>query len=78
MPLDTFVGWEPKSWGYHGDDGSVMSQGEVVYTGPNYSSGDVVAVIVNPERRTLQFTHNGVSVGKSGPFPPNLRLQLYS
>jgi hypothetical protein len=53
MLLDSFVGWEQKSWGHHGDNGSVMSQGEVVHTSPSYSTGKVVGVAVDPEKRAL-------------------------
>lgn len=65
MPLDSFVGWEQKSWGYHGDDGSIMSEGDVVNIGPTYSTNNTVGIAVDPGKRSLRFTLDGVTVGKS-------------
>ncbi|KEY73072.1 hypothetical protein S7711_06145 [Stachybotrys chartarum IBT 7711] len=76
MPLDSVIGWEQKSWGYHGDDGSIMSEGEVIHTGPTYRTGNVVGVTVDPGRRTLRFTRDGVTIGNSNPFHPKPALTL--
>ncbi|MCJ1309478.1 hypothetical protein MMC25_003138 [Agyrium rufum] len=58
--LERLPGWEPDSWGYHGDDGRVF-QGQTlgkVY-GPTFTANDVVGCGVNFMTNSTFFTKNG-------------------
>jgi hypothetical protein len=59
-------GWEPESWGYHGDDGDIYSGGNV---GKKYdetfSAGDVVGCGVNFRTGQAFFTRNAKKLGPS-------------
>ncbi|KAI8612624.1 hypothetical protein BC830DRAFT_545749 [Chytriomyces sp. MP71] len=62
--LNRLPGWEPKSYGYHGDDGFVFeSTGKGRVYGPTYTTGDVVGCIINYRDRTISFTKNGLLIG---------------
>lgn len=53
-------GWEPESWGYHGDDGHCFaSQNVGKHYGPTFSTGDVIGCGVNFRTGTAFFTKNG-------------------
>ncbi|KAK9826873.1 hypothetical protein WJX81_006034 [Elliptochloris bilobata] len=57
-------GWEPQSYGYHGDDGKRFNgnaQGDDF--GPTFSTGDVVGAGVHLERQEIFFTLNGKHLG---------------
>ncbi|OIW23572.1 SPRY-domain-containing protein [Coniochaeta ligniaria NRRL 30616] len=60
VSLSRAPGWEPESWGYHGDDGNVFAAQSVgkVY-GPKYGPGDTVGCLVNFRTGTVNFTKNG-------------------
>ena len=54
------IGWEPESWGYHGDDGQCMTaQGVGKYYGQPFGAGDVIGCGVNFREKTAFFTKNG-------------------
>jgi len=57
-------GWEPHSYGYHGDDGCAFSgSGRGRPYGPTYSSGDVIGALFNRPERTISFYKNGLCLG---------------
>ncbi|KAH7325955.1 concanavalin A-like lectin/glucanase domain-containing protein [Stachybotrys elegans] len=71
------VGWEPESWGYHGDDGRCFAgHNSGRQYGPTFTAGDVVGCGVNFRDGTAFFTRNGVriatafhDVGKMDVYP---------
>lgn len=66
------VGWEPESWGYHGDDGRAFSGQNVgKHYGPAFNIGDTIGCGVNFRDNTAFFTKNGIKIGKS------CRLHVY-
>jgi Ran-binding protein 9/10 len=69
--LTRLPGWEPESWGYHGDDGQVFNatQHGKAY-GPKYGSGDIIGCGINFRTGTAFFTRNGNSLSTaSRDFP---------
>ncbi|KAJ1565696.1 hypothetical protein HK405_011803, partial [Cladochytrium tenue] len=63
VALNRLPGWDPKSWGYHGDDGfSFESSGKGRPFGPTFTTGDAVGCCVNFRRRTIFFTKNGLYI----------------
>jgi len=53
-------GWEPGSWGYHGDDGRTFhAQNDGKPYDKPYGSGDVVGCLVNFRLGQILFTRNG-------------------
>jgi Ran-binding protein 9/10 len=59
------VGWEPESWGYHGDDGRTFNAANVGHNySTSYNQGDIIGCGVNFRERKAFFTRNGVFVGK--------------
>ncbi|KAF8953208.1 Ran-binding protein 9 [Entomortierella lignicola] len=64
VDLNRLPGWEPQSWGYHGDDGnSFEGCGNGRPFGPVFTTGDVIGCGVNFRDMTLFFTKNGVHLG---------------
>ena len=60
------VGWEPESWGYHGDDGRCFTGQNIGrHFGPSYNANDVVGCGVNFKENHAFFTKNGVKIGAS-------------
>ncbi|KAK7737924.1 hypothetical protein SLS53_006302 [Cytospora paraplurivora] len=60
VSLSRAPGWEPESWGYHGDDGHCFaSQNAGKHYGPTFSTGDVIGCGVNFSTGTAFFTKNG-------------------
>ncbi|KAI0201948.1 ran-binding protein [Astrocystis sublimbata] len=59
------TGWEPESWGYHGDDGDIYTGGNVgkKYKDTNFRDGDVIGCGVNFRTSTAFFTKNGTNLG---------------
>lgn len=58
------VGWEPESWGYHGDDGRCFTGQNIGRPfGPVFNSGDVIGCGVNFRDHTAFFTKNGQMLG---------------
>jgi Ran-binding protein 9/10 len=61
--LNKLPGWEPESWGYHGDDGyTFCSQGVGKTYGPTFTTGDVVGCCINFRKRIAFYTKNGVEL----------------
>ncbi|KAF9171622.1 hypothetical protein BGX20_007263 [Mortierella sp. AD010] len=64
VALDRLPGWEPQSWGYHGDDGnSFEGCGNGRPFGPVFTTGDTIGCGVNFRDMSLFFTKNGVHLG---------------
>jgi hypothetical protein len=63
VTLNRLPGWEPESWGYHGDDGhSFCCQGIGKTYGPTFSTGDIVGCCINFRRGIAFYTKNGVEL----------------
>jgi hypothetical protein len=63
--LNRAPGWEPESWGYHGDDGHCFQAQNVgKQYGPTFGYGDVIGCGVNFRTGTAFFTKNGHYLGK--------------
>ncbi|PFH55085.1 hypothetical protein XA68_10778 [Ophiocordyceps unilateralis] len=70
------VGWEPDSWGYHGDDGRCFSGQNIGRSyGPTFNAGDVVGCGVNFRDNSAFFTKNGVKLNNA--FHEVVRGKLY-
>lgn len=63
--LDALCGWQSGTWGYHSDDGSILSTDDVMTMGVSYRQGDVVGVTFDPSSKKLRFSLNGIPVGTS-------------
>lgn len=58
------VGWDPITYGYHGDDGYLYhSHGRGVPFGPTFHTGDTVGAGINYASQEIFFTVNGKLVG---------------
>lgn len=58
------AGWEPESWGYHGDDGNVFStQSNGRKYGPPFTTGDIIGCGINFHAGSIFFTKNGSNMG---------------
>ncbi|KAK9797770.1 hypothetical protein WJX73_010039 [Symbiochloris irregularis] len=57
-------GWEPHTFGYHGDDGKAFhnSSSGIPY-GPKFGTGDRLGVMFNRAERTIAYTKNGIYLG---------------
>lgn len=63
VTLDRLPGWEPDSWGYHGDDGhSFCCQGVGKTYGPTFTTGDIVGCCINFRKGIAFYTKNGVEL----------------
>jgi hypothetical protein len=66
VKLDRLPGWEPHSYGYHGDDGHVFNgRGTGRPYGPIFTTGDWVGIIYNRIEKTLTFTKKGFQLSVS-------------
>lgn len=62
--LNRAPGWEPESWGYHGDDGHCFQAQNVgKHYGPTFGYGDTIGCGVNFRTGTAFFTKNGHYLG---------------
>ncbi|KAK3370267.1 hypothetical protein B0H63DRAFT_528000 [Podospora didyma] len=60
VSLQRAPGWEPDSWGYHGDDGnSFAAQNSGKPYGPKFGTGDTIGCLVNFRLGHALFTKNG-------------------
>ncbi|KAL9000973.1 MAG: hypothetical protein Q9169_000457 [Polycauliona sp. 2 TL-2023] len=66
VSLDKLPGWEPESWGWHGDDGNTFCcQSTGKRYGPTFTTGDVVGCGINFMTGSAFFTKNGVHQGNA-------------
>lgn len=66
MSLQRAPGWEPESWGYHGDDGNCFAAQNVGKSyGPKFGPNDTVGCLVNFRLGHALFTKNGDDLGLS-------------
>lgn len=66
VSLSRAPGWEPESWGYHGDDGHVFAAQNVGKSyGPKFGPGDTIGCLVNFRLGHALFTKNGHEIGTS-------------
>lgn len=64
VKLDRLPGWEPHSYGYHGDDGHAFSgRGTGRPFGPCFGTGDWVGVIWNRVEGTVRYSKRGFDLG---------------
>ncbi|CAI2169231.1 3659_t:CDS:2 [Funneliformis geosporum] len=62
--LDRLPGWEPKSFGYHGDDGNKFeSNGTGAPYGPIFTTGDIIGCGINFYKKKAFYTKNGKNLG---------------
>ncbi|KAJ9156493.1 SPRY domain-containing protein [Pleurostoma richardsiae] len=66
VALSRAPGWEPESWGYHGDDGHCFaSQNVGKHYGPTFTTGDVIGCGINFRTGCAFFTKNGAYLGNA-------------
>lgn len=59
-------GWDPDSYGYHGDDGySFAGSGSGKPYGPCFTTGDIIGCGVNFADNTAFYTKNGSFLGNA-------------
>jgi hypothetical protein len=62
--LNRHPGWDPNSYGYHGDDGLMYPESDaIVARGPTFTTDDAAGAGVHLGRGEIFFTRNGVPVG---------------
>ncbi len=65
VSTDRLPGWDPTSYGYHGDDGKFfLSSGIGLTYGPTYTTGDVVGCGLDFVNGRIFFTKNGENLGE--------------
>jgi hypothetical protein len=66
-------GWDPHSYGYHGDDGGIFhASGHMVKTyGPTYGVGDVVGCGIDYVHGVVFYTLNGRYLGQAFVLSPD-------
>eukprot|EP00894_Picocystis_sp_ML_P001856 jgi/Pico_ML_1/52373/g3085.t1 len=68
-------GWEPNSYGYHGDDGKKFhNNGLGENYGPTFNTGDVIGAGILLEKQEIFYTKNGKYLGVAFR---NVSLPLY-
>ena len=66
--LEKLPGWEPESWGYHGDDGKLYEKSIGKVYGPTFTTGGVIGCGVNFRTNTAFFTNGGNPLGERREF----------
>ncbi|KAF8056475.1 Ranbp10 [Scenedesmus sp. PABB004] len=62
--LGRLPGWEPGSYGYHGDDGHAFrGSGSGAPYGPSFTTGDVVGALLDRGARRISYFKNGECLG---------------
>ncbi|KAF3923865.1 hypothetical protein ABW21_db0207424 [Orbilia brochopaga] len=62
--LNRLPGWEPYSWGYHGDDGKIFCcTGVGKPYGPQFDTKDIIGCGINFRTNSAFFTCNGRNLG---------------
>ena len=62
--LQRAPGWDPETYGYHGDDGKTFANQHVGDKyGPTFDTNDIVGCGINFENQTCFFTKNGTFLG---------------
>uniref|UniRef100_D8QKH9 B30.2/SPRY domain-containing protein n=2 Tax=Schizophyllum commune (strain H4-8 / FGSC 9210) TaxID=578458 RepID=D8QKH9_SCHCM len=83
VKLARLPGWEPHSYGYHGDDGlSFAAQKDGTPYGPVFGTGDVIGCGIDFTMNRAFYTKNGAfighvfdNVGKTFPLYPSVGLR---
>ncbi|KAI7831608.1 concanavalin A-like lectin/glucanase domain-containing protein [Gamsiella multidivaricata] len=81
VALDRLPGWEPQSWGYHGDDGNSFGGcGSGRPFGPVFTTGDTIGCGINFRDMSLFYTKNGTFLGVAfrdlkGPLYPTVGMR---
>ncbi|KAF8213685.1 hypothetical protein K438DRAFT_1707519 [Mycena galopus ATCC 62051] len=64
--LSRLPGWEPNSWGYHGDDGcSFAAEKNGTPFGPTFGTGDTIGCGIDFSTYQAFFTKNGTLIGSA-------------
>jgi SPRY domain len=64
FPLTRLPGWEPDSWGYHGDDGNIFEgRGIGKPYGPTFTTGDTIGCCIDFQHEVVFYTINGQQLG---------------
>ncbi|CZR69629.1 uncharacterized protein PAC_19529 [Phialocephala subalpina] len=59
--LTELIGWRPGTWGYHSDDGSLISDNDtVIEDAPGYRAGQTVGVAVDLAKRKACFVLDNI------------------
>ena len=75
--LEKLPGWEPDSWGYHGDDGmSFCCQSNGKAYAEQFTTGDIIGCGVDFTTSQAFFTKNGVFLGKFATPPRSTLLTI--
>lgn len=62
--MDSMLGWENFTIGYHGDDGKLYhGKGRQCRYGPIFTTDDVIGCGVDMKNRVIFFTKNGAALG---------------
>lgn len=69
------AGWDPHSYGYHGDDGhSFGGNSTGACYGPSFTTGDTIGVLFSRADKTVAFYKNGLDLGVAFRNVPETRL----
>jgi Ran-binding protein 9/10 len=64
VSLSRVPGWEPESWGYHGDDGNIYASQNVGKSyNATFGAGDCIGCGINFNKGQAFFTRNGQYLG---------------
>eukprot|EP00501_MAST-03F_sp_TOSAG23-6_P001962 GSMAST32.ASY1.ANO1.2046.1 assembled CDS len=63
VSICNFLGGDAHGWGYIGDRALYHQRAKLKTYGERFSQGDTIGVVLDMDRGTLSFSHNGVSLG---------------